>query len=194
MKMSFVRLLLIAVALLAAAAPVGAYAATAISKDEANAHYAQCIKAPDARIAPDTKMEYCACTAAHMMQTMSAEDMKVVRQNDAAARVMLNKMLVAVHGPCLSAPIADMEYSKCLDDPRIALADGQLNRNAMCGCMADKVGQWLQQSGADVMAQTLTENPFVTEPLQPVIDSAPYKEEEYEIMLDCFQLVQGNRR
>ena len=184
--MLIVRLIIIA-ALFAVMPWLDANAATMISKDEANAYYGQCMKSPDARMSADTKNEFCACTAAHMMQTMSTSDVKIMQQNDSAGRVMKNKMMITVQGPCLSAPVSDLHFSQCESDPRVVLANQNIDRGIVCGCMATKVGEWLEQSGSDVMTQVIEENPFVTDPIQGVMESAVYKKEEYEIMLDCLE-------
>lgn len=184
--MPIVRLAIFA-AMLAVTLWTGMAAAAPLGKEEANAFYGQCMKTPDDRISPDTKNEFCACKSAHMMQTMSREDYKTLQQEGSAGRVMLNKVLIAVHGPCLSTPLAEVQYNRCLDDPRVNLATQQIDRGLVCACMSQKIGEWLAQSGPDVMAQTISGNPFVTEPLEPVMESTVYKEEQYEIMLDCFQ-------
>ena len=190
--MSFVRLI-IAVLLFASMSWTAVHAATPVSKEDANAFYAQCMSTPDDRLSQDTKNEFCACKSVHMMQTMSAEDVKTMRESNSAGRVMLNKALIAVHGPCLSGPIAEMHYNKCADDPRVTLAGQNIDRGAVCACMSAKVGEWLEQAGPDVMTQTIAQDPFVTDPLEPVMQSIPYKKEEYEIMLDCFQTVLTGR-
>jgi len=184
--MPIVRLIIVAV-LLAVMPWHGANAATMISKDEANAYYGQCMKSPDARMSQDTKNEFCACTAAHLMQTMSTADAKIMQQKDSAGRIMQKKMMIAVQGPCLSTPVADLHFSQCESDPRVVLANQRVDRGIVCSCMAGKISEWLEQSGPDIMTQVIEENPFVTEPMQGVMESAVYKKEEYEIMLDCLE-------
>lgn len=186
--MPIVRLVIFAI-MCAAALWSDVSMAAPLGKDEANAFYGQCMKTPDGRISPDTQNEFCACKSAHMMQTMSQEDYKTLQHENSSGRVMLNKVLIAVHGPCLSAPLAEIQYNRCLDDPRVNLATQQIDRGQVCACMSLKIGEWLAPSGPDVMAQTISENPFVREPLEPMMEGTAYKEEEYEIMLDCFQSV-----
>lgn len=191
--MHIVRLIIVA-ALLTALPWQAGHAATPISKEEANAYYGQCIKTPDARMSPNTKNEFCACTSAHMMQTMSAEDVKVMQQKDSAARVMTNKMMVAVQGPCISAPLEELHYAQCQNDPRIALAAQQVSPDQVCGCISARMGEWLEQAGPDVVMQTIAENPFVTDPLKPVMESTVYKQEAYEVMLDCLAVAVGRKK
>lgn len=179
--------------LLAVSLSTAARAATPVSKEEANAYYAECMGTPDPRLSSGAKTEFCACKSAHVMQTMSSGDLKTMREQNSAGRVMLNKVLIAVHGPCLSGAVAELHYSKCANDPRVALAGQSIDRGAVCACMSSRIGEWLEQAGPDVMAQTIAQDPFVTDPLEPLMQSIPYKKEEYEIMLDCFQTVLTGR-
>ena len=165
--------------------PFAAHAATLVGKDEANAFYTQCMAKPDERLSPDTQNEFCACASAHMMQTMSAEDMKISAENTPAGRVMMKKMMITVYGPCLGGPITEVANGQCESDPRVVLADQMVRRDVVCACMTEKVGTWLEDSGPDILAKALETTPLITEPLGPVMESGAYKKEEYEIMIDC---------
>lgn len=165
----------------------GAHAATMLSKEEANAYYAKCMETPDRRLSDQTKMEFCACTSAQMMQTMSAEDIQVMNQDSAAGRIMLNKMMIAVYGPCLSGPITELTAGQCEADPRIALASQTQDPNAICACVDSSTREWLDTEGPDIMNVVIAENAFITEPLAPVIESGAYRRHSYEIMMSCMQ-------
>lgn len=164
-----------------------AHAATPISKDEANAYYAKCVATPDERMSAQTKTDFCACTSAYMMQTMSAEDIKLMSEKTPAGRIMLSKMMVVVHGPCISAPISDLVTNQCPADPRVMLADETQDPVAICSCMAAKTDEWLEQNGPDVITRVLEENPYIVDSIGTVMQSEVYKREEYEILMDCLQ-------
>jgi hypothetical protein len=165
--------------------PFAAHAATPVSKDEANAFYAQCMAKPDERLSPDTQNEFCACASAHMMQTMSAEDMKLAAESTPAGRVMAKKMMITVYGPCIGGPITEVAGGRCESDPRVVLADKMVRRDVVCACMADKITTWLDVSGPDTLAKVMEATPFVNDTLDTVMESGVYKKEEYEIMMDC---------
>lgn len=192
MKMIAVLRMITAVAALAVL-PVWAHASTPVSKEDANAFYTQCMAKPDERMSPDTQNEFCACSSAHMMQTMSAEDLKIMAENTAAGRVMHNKMIVTVYGPCLAGPITEVAGGKCESDPRVMLADQTIRRDVVCGCMTEKISTWMDLSGPDVLMKVIQRTPFITEPIGAVMESDVYKKEEYEIMIDCLHSPQSSR-
>lgn len=171
-----------------------ATAATAIDKESANAYFAKCVSTRDERMTEATQEELCACTSVQMMRALSVEDVQVMGENTPRGRMMLNKMLIEVYGPCMAGPVKDMVSGECDRDPRVALADQTVDRRKLCGCMADKTGAWFESEGRTIMKSVLDEQPYTADPISPVMESKIFKDASYEAMLACMGDLQGGTR
>lgn len=167
--------------------------ATPIDRDTANAYFAKCIESRDERMSAETQEELCACTSVHLMNTLSVEDVQVMAENTPRGRIMLNKMLVEVYGPCMAGPVRDLVNTQCDSDPRIALADQTIDRRALCGCMAEQTGQWFAADGRDIMVQVLRDEPFTSDPITPVMESKTFRDQSYNAMMSCAEALQSGR-
>lgn len=169
-------------------------AATPIDKESANAYFAKCNSTRDPRMTEETQEELCACTSVQMMQALSVEDVQMMGENTPRGRMMLNKMLIEVYGPCMAGPVRDMVLGECDRDPRVALADQTVDRRKLCGCMATKTGSWFESEGRTIMQSVLKEQPYTADPISPVMDSKIFKDASYEAMMSCMGDLQGGKR
>jgi hypothetical protein len=190
--MFVVKMLLRTLIVLTFIALPSAAKATEISKEAANAYFGQCMGARDERMTPETQEELCACTSAHMMGKLSAEEIQIMGENTSRGRAVLNKMLIEVYGPCMAGPVTDLVTGQCATDPRIALADQTVDRTVLCGCMTERTNEWFSTAGPQIMAQALLEQPYTGDPITPVAESKVFKDETYEIMLACMAEIQSN--
>ncbi|MBU0858394.1 MAG: hypothetical protein KJ667_00500 [Alphaproteobacteria bacterium] len=190
--MFVVKMLLRTLIVLTFIALPSAAKATEISKETANAYFGQCMNARDERMTETTQEELCACTSAHIMGKMSAEDIQIMGENTSRGRAALNRMLIDVYGPCMAGPVTDMVNSQCDTDPRIALADQTIDRAVLCGCMAERTNEWFTTAGPEIMSKALMEQPYKGDPITPVAESKVFKDETYEIMLACVSEIQSN--
>lgn len=165
--------------------PLSAHAQTPINKDMANAYYENCVAKQDPRMTPDSQQGMCACTSVKMMEALTAEDIAVMGQNDQTGRNMLNKMLLDVYAPCMQYPVEDMVTASCLNDDKIDMMGLKMDRNKLCGCMAEKTGAWFSDSGRELMAELIAADPNITDPISPVIDSRAFKEASYDSLVAC---------
>ena len=99
--------------LLAAFLSLPALAQTPITTEMSNAYYNSCMGARDQRMSNDAQDSLCTCTAMKMKEAMSVEDIRVMGQNDQDGRNMLNKMLLDVYVPCMSAIAVTRQPSSC---------------------------------------------------------------------------------
>jgi hypothetical protein len=166
--------------------------ATPIDKQVANSFFAKCTASRDTRMAQDTQEAFCACTAAQMMNLMTAEDIQLTGENTSQGLRALNRMLVDVYAPCMSDSVSDMAYTLCQQDPRAAIADETVGRQPLCTCMAQRTNEWFSMAGKEIMARILATAPYRSDPLSSVMESAIYKKETYEIMLGCVTELQNS--
>lgn len=171
--------------LLALLATVTPAHATAITKDVANAYYQNCTAAQDPHMTQESQSALCACTAAKMQATMSVEDIQTMGRNDEQGRAMLNHMLTEVYGPCMQYPVQDLVSAQCMKDPKIDMMNLKTDRGQLCGCMAENTGQWFSTKGKDLIARLLLANPNMTDPVNPVMDSADFKRASYDSLVSC---------
>ena len=182
--MNLFRLSLFAyVVLLCLAVP--ALAQTAVTKEQANAYYVNCKSKPDPRMKPESQDAFCSCTAVTMMKTLSVEDVNAMAGNDQTARNALNTMLLDVYAPCMSYPVEDLVTAQCLNDPRISQIGSATPAQDICGCMAARTASWFVKDGRGLMAELLKQNPNITDPLTPVMESKPFQKQSYESMIAC---------
>lgn len=160
-------------------------AQTPITKDAANAYYKNCKAQNDPRLRPETQEALCACTAVQMIEKMSVEEVQTMASNDQSGRISLNKMLVEVYAPCMNFPVQDMIADECMNDPKVDMAGLKMNKSVLCNCMGEKTGAWMATVGRSLMAQILTQNPNITDPIGPVMEDKSFRQQAYQNMMAC---------
>ncbi len=162
-----------------------ARAQTPIGNDAANTYYGNCVAKRDERMTEKTQEGLCACTAAKMMETMDAEDIQIMAQNNEAGRAKLNFMLLNVYAPCIQFPASDLVVGECMKDEKISMLNLKMDRATLCGCMGAHAGEWLASAGRDILARLLKNDPNITDPISPVMDSPEFRKASFEIMTLC---------
>ncbi|PJB73556.1 MAG: hypothetical protein CO093_00400 [Alphaproteobacteria bacterium CG_4_9_14_3_um_filter_47_13] len=158
-----------------------ASAQTPIGKEQASNFYNSCKSRQDPRMTPQIQDDFCACTATHMMATMSIEDIQIMTGNTPEAKTMQNKMLLDVYTPCMNYPTQSLVKGECQKNAAIAKA----SKENLCNCMAEKTGLWFTKEGRALMQRVINENPDVFDPIDPVMESPEFKTQSYNNMLAC---------
>jgi|GEM_PF-795651 len=156
---------------------------TDITPELTKAYYDSCMGARDQRMSRASQDFLCSCTAEKMMETMSVEDIRSMGQENQEGRNMLNRVLLDVYAPCMSAPLAEMVSNECM-------LEGEMNAKGMhkidlCHCIGEKTGAWFSGSGRDLMADVLKKNPNITDPVGPIMNSTQFKKESFANMQAC---------
>ena len=159
------------------------YADTPVSKDMADKYLANCLKRTDPRLTPASQQSMCSCTAEQLQKSMTVEDMQMMARNDESGRLALNKMLLDVYAPCMSDPVKDLLVGECAKNPQVSASQA----TSVCSCVAKLTGDWYATVGRDLMAQALKDNPNVTDPISPIMDSAEFKSVEMKYVQSCMQ-------
>lgn len=159
--------------------------ATPIGQQQSTDYYNNCLTQRDDRLSESGHKALCACSAAQMSESMTVEDIQTMGQDSPAGRMMLNKMLIHVYAPCMQYPVQDLVKADCLKDPKIDMMQLKTGKDLLCGCMAEKTGQWLATNGGSLMAELLEKNPNMADPITPVMESKSFEKESYNNLLAC---------
>ena len=166
----------------------GALAQTKISKEMGNNYYNNCMTKSDPRLTPQSQKELCACTVVKMMEAMTVEELMVMSQESQDGRLMLNKMLTQVYAPCMEYPVYDLVEDNCIKDPKIAaVGNTTLSKKKLCGCVARKTGKWFADEGRGLMTALLEQDPNITDPISPVMESKPFNDAAFNNLRLCLQ-------
>ncbi len=154
------------------------YAGTAITDDIANKYFENCVTGAQKQgtMTPNTQKRYCACTAMNMQQSLTQEDLSALSAQDDAARLVLNKILLNVNGPCMQYPVHDLIEKKCMTD---------LKNAGICSCLSNKMGQYTAQQSQKLMPKLLADNPNLFDPLTPIMESQEFQQTQHSIALSC---------
>ncbi|HEY8191952.1 MAG TPA: hypothetical protein VIG74_05970 [Alphaproteobacteria bacterium] len=173
---------IIALTVLFIALPARA-ATTPITDEFVASYYKNCMDQRDQRMAAEAQDSLCTCTGQKMKESMTIDDIRLMGQQDQAARNMLNKMMLDVYVPCMGAPVKDMINTQCMSENKIDAMN--IKKDALCGCMSDKTSAWFTTNGRDLMVKALAENPNIIDPMTPVMESPEFRQVSYENMLSC---------
>jgi hypothetical protein len=165
----------------------GAIAATPISNEIANAFYQNCASDAGAELSSGAKEELCTCTAAQMKLNMTVEDVQIMTENTEAGRHKLNKMLLDVYAPCMGSAVAEKISGQCMNDPKAKIAASLFDQSELCGCMGVSTGSWFEKEGRQLMAQLIKDNPFIVDPMTPIVESQQMKDASYQMMMKCVE-------
>jgi hypothetical protein len=163
-----------------------ALAQTPVSKQTANNFFENCAKLRDERMSVDSQNAFCSCSSVKMMENMNMEELHIMYEQSERGRLVLNKMLIDVYAPCMSIPVQDLVSGNCLSDPKLQalnLKDPSLYE--LCGCMSMLAGEWYQTRGRELMRELIEQDPFINDPINPIIDSKEFQNSSYEFMTRC---------
>lgn len=179
----------IAIILLVLLLPAAAQAQTPVSKDQANAYYANCVEnaaKTEQRFSPQSQQEFCACTAARLTQYFYIEDMQIMTsQTHPNARKALNKMIVNVYAPCMEGPTREYHYAQCIENPQTASISG--NPDQLCACAADAIGQHLRTHGARLFQDILAKDPNIVDPMSALYGDKEFQSFAQQRLMSCLK-------
>lgn len=152
-------------------------AATAISDEFANSFYGNCLNKPDPNISTETQDIFCQCAAMHMQKFLTIEDMQQMSSPDPhRARMAANKILLDVYAPCMEFPVRDLLFNTCRKRGAPAAA---------CECLAREMGKYTSQSAQQTLYDIIQKQPYITDPLGPIVNSPNFKAKEQAVAQEC---------
>lgn len=160
-------------------------AATPVNKETSRNYFNNCLQERDPRMSKASQEEFCACTAATMEQSFTMEELQTMHEQEQESRDMVDKLLLEVYVPCMSYPVRDMIEMQCLDDPKVTALELKGDRGTLCDCMGVSTGTWFSAEGGALMAALIADNPEMSDPLVPVMDSRAFQNKAYEFLMKC---------
>ncbi len=178
--LSFIGLILVSLL------PLAAHAQTPISQEESTKYYMECkSRQVYQSFSRETQDAFCACTAAHMSQFLSKEDVSAMMSSNAAvARPAYNKMIIGVYAPCMEMPTYDHYNNTCLQNPE-TMKYGR--PEAICSCMAGKIGSYMKTNGSQMLKAILERNPDITDPMAALLGDQEFTNFANAQLLSCLQ-------
>lgn len=157
------------------------HAQTPITDEMREAFFQDCFRLDNNQeMSTNTQKALCQCTSHHMQDNLSVEDVQTMRGQDQAARDALNKMLLEVYAPCMEFPVRDLIYKRCMQN------DIQ-SKKGICGCLAEKMSVYTAQTARATLGDILKTNPNITDPMDPIVNSASFERMEKQVALECIQ-------
>lgn len=164
-----------------------ANAQTTITEDMANGYYERCIAGQSPIMSEESQKSMCACTSAYMMENLVVEDIQAMAGQDQQARVALNKMITEVYAPCMSDPVQDLFWTRCMEDDKIDSFGLSVTQEELCSCVATQTGEWYEGMGRELMKKALMLNPNLEDLAEPMMRSTAFQKASYEILMQCVQ-------
>ena len=149
-----------------------------ITNDVTEKYFKNCLVGAEKQgtMTADNQKQYCACTALNMQKSMTQEDLKALSYQDEKSRLVLNKILIDVNGPCMEYPVHDLIEKKCMAD---------IKNPAICSCMSKKMGKFTAKQSQQMMPKLLADNPNLFDPLTPIMESQEFQQTQQSIALSC---------
>jgi len=184
------RSLLLITALLLLALPANATdpvttAANPVSAAYANEFYARCMSTRDRRMRAASQEDLCSCSAARMMETMSAEEIERAAAPDDTGRAMFTKLMTTVYAPCFSQPVRDQIAAVCMKNDQVTAIGSRMDRAALCGCTAERTGAWYDVQSHNLMLALLADHPELSDPFDPIMENWYLKRASYNSLRTC---------
>jgi hypothetical protein len=166
--------------------PLQVMAQTPITNEIAGAYFNNCMSKSDPRLTRESQEALCSCTSAKMMETMSVEDIQIMAANTPQGREKLNFMMLNVYTPCITYPVQDIAYARCIDEDKIDMMNlATISKEALCTCVSRKTGDWMSVNAGTMMAGFLQSDPNMTDPMTPVIESPAFEKASYDNLIAC---------
>lgn len=158
--------------------PSFAKSGTPINDEMTDKYFANCVDGvkKEGTMSVEGGNKYCACTAMNMQKSMSQEDITALSGTGTPQRTALNKMLLDVNGPCMQYPVHDMLFNQCLKD---------VKNDAICTCLATKMGDFMADISKRMMPELLEDNPNLFDPMTPILESPEFQQRQQQIALSC---------
>lgn len=165
--------------------PAGtASAQTPITPEMGNAYFGNCMKQPSSQpMSQQSQQALCACTAAHMTQFFTREEVQAMgNPNPAIARPAYNKMMITVYAPCMEAPTYEHYYNTCINNPETAkLGDP----DKICPCMAGQIASHMKANSSAVFARLLQNNPNMMDPMAGLLADKEFNDFAQSNLVAC---------
>ncbi len=154
--------------------PFTAHAQTRITTEESNAYYNSCKeKQASQSFSAQSQDAFCACTAAHMSQYLSKEDVAAMGSSNAAiARPAYNKMIIVVYAPCMELPTYEHYYNTCISNPD-TVKYGEPDK--ICSCMSSHIAAHMKTNGSAVFDRLLKANPDLMDPMAALLGDPEFE-------------------
>lgn len=167
-----------------------AQAQTAVTTEQANNYYTNCVTQAaqtEQRFSKQSQELFCACTSARLSQgVFSVEDMKAMTDTaNPNARQSMNKMIVNVYAPCMDEPTREYHYNTCVTNPQVDRLGG--NKETLCRCAADQVANHLRANGAKQFQDILSRDPNIVDPMQALYDDQGFQTFAQSRLLGCLR-------
>ncbi len=155
--------------------PNTSYSQTPITKESANAYFADCVQkqSPDPSFKKESQDMFCACTAARLTTSYTMEDMTATASPDPAiARPAFNKIIYDVYAPCMETPTFDYYYNTCATNPDTSKYG---NVKSICQCLGGSMAMHLRNNGQALFKDLLQRNPQMTDPMQALTSDPAFQ-------------------
>ncbi len=175
--------LLTLLALPAAAQPqASAAGGTRITDAQTQQYYQTCVSnsQQDQVMKPETKKVLCQCTALHMQQSLTIEDITAMSGNDQPARNALNKMITGVYAPCMEFPVRDLIAGSC---------DKEVKNPKVCSCVSDKMAAFTTREANRLLTEVFAKNTNITDPMGAIMETEEFKNQEKQMAMACAQMM-----
>ncbi len=151
-----------------------------------DAYYHRCMNTVYQDQEPETRDEFCSCTSAQMEGALPYGQIKTMATG-AGEQVDKKTLALKVIAPCLTAPLAELEFKACMGDTRythfFASEDAY---KATCHCMSAGMSDFVQQYAPDLLGYLLTQDASqAQDPAEAIRHSAQYQDEETKQRNKC---------
>lgn len=159
--------------------------ATEITDDMAANFYTACLtKDAGQELSKKGQEELCACTANNMQQNMTTEDIQAMGgEDEVAAREVVNLMILKVYAPCMEQPAREYYYNTCFSNPQ--MKSMSRNPKKTCGCVSDKIAEFLGNSGEKIFTEILERDPNIIDPMDALDSDPAFQSFVSEQISDC---------
>ena len=152
-------------------------------QDFSKRYYDNCMCKQDAILKGDAQKNLCQCSSDKMVQEMTVNDVKTMTLDTPEGLAQRNRMLIKVYAPCMQYPARALIYDSCVNGPDVKTKVP--NYPAVCGCMADGMGKYVQDNGPGEIAKNLAVNPNDLNPLQTLMNGQDFQATAKTKLMAC---------
>lgn len=131
----------------------------------------------------DTRALFCSCSADKARELLSTAQMEALAEGRGGG-VDDTLFYTQVQTPCLSYPVAEIEYRRCLFHNGNVFVTQEAH-NGMCKCLSAGIADFVRTYGPDLMAMLLKKKPESEPPLRTLSRSRPYRVEYQKRKTAC---------
>lgn len=123
----------------------------------------------------DTRALFCSCSADMAMKKLTTEQLKALAAGKGAG-IDPDEFSSMVQAPCLSYPLEEIEYKRCLFHDGNLFASQEAH-NDMCRCLSSGMADFVMTYGEDLMRLILKRKTVRQDPVHDLTWSREYKSE-----------------